>query len=912
MLAGQVAMGQGRYQAALDDFARAESEAELPISILYDRARALLHVGEATAAEQQLSELLARDPKHADANELLSALFRVVGRNWEIRPCFKEQVRQNIFSAANLAAIVSNENVAVNRGPPNETQLEEFLASCKSPHDNTIEQLRNARYHQVNNRPEQAIRLFRQVVEERPGLLDAQSRLGGLLIETGRWEALQRWHDNLPRDAWSYPDIWLAHGRWSEQRDDPRAAARCYWETLRLFPDHPEATYRLSQMLFELNYRAEAAEFSERASLINEIQTSIAVGWNPPSNIQLLAEKLESIGRLWESLGWSILTIKWSPTEETWAQVRAQRLRDQLSADTPLVLDTANLALKLDLSTWDLPTWSSTPLVPSREVLDLPQSSPIAFADHAEEAGISFSYHNAADPERAYIFEFAGGGVAVLDYDGDRWPDLYLTQGGDRPVPQSQQRYSDRLFRNLGNGRFEDVVEQAGLKSFGFGQGVAVGDFDDDGWPDLYVANIGKNQLYRNNGDGTFLDVTAEASLTETDWTLSTLIVDLNGDRFPELYDVNYLGGSDVFTRICRQNGRPIQCSPNQFPGVPDSVFQNLHDGTFRNVGQSAGVALPNGKGMGIVAADFDGSHRISLFVTNDTTNNYFFLNDTSNPGGELKFKEQGLLSGLALNRSGAAESCMGISIGDVTGDGRLDLFVTNFRDESNNLYVQRADLLFEDEIHSSKLEVPGYALEGWGAQFIDADQDGWMDLVVANGHLDDYPHSAGLKRMPTQLFRNLGEGKFAELSAADLGPHFQDPRLGRAVAVLDWNRDGKPDFCMTQVAQPFSLLTNLTPTCGNFLVVHLRAVQSSRDAVGAKVTVRSGDWSSSQQLVAGGGFQATNQACLQFGLADAKVVDEMEVTWPSGATQIFSNIETNSEIVVVEGRSPLFLRRES
>jgi hypothetical protein len=504
------------------------------------------------------------------------------------------------------------------------------------------------------------------------------------------------------------------------------------------------------------------------------------------------------------------------------------------------------------------------------------------------------------------MFEFGGGGVAVLDYDGDSWPDLYLTQGCDWPISPNQQRYTDRLFRNLGNGRFEDVTQRASINSNGFGQGIAVGDIDDDGWPDLYIANIGVNRLYRNNGDGTFSDLTTQAGITAAEWTLSTLIADLNGDRFPELYDVNYLGGPAVFSEICYDNDRPIQCFPNQFPGEPDRVYQSIGNGSFRDVSEEAGIALPDGKGMGVVAADFDGSCRISLFIANDTTNNNFFLNQTPSIGGELRFKEQGLPLGLALGETGTAGSCMGIAIGDVNGDERLDLFVTNFRDEANNLYVQGDDLFFDDQIRRSGLRDPGYLLEGWGAQFIDGDQDGWLDLAVANGHLDDYPHSTGITKMPTQFFRNLGHGQFVELPAAEIGPHFQNPRLGRALARLDWNRDGKPDFCITQVTEPFALLTNQTAECGNFLTVHLRGVESSRDAVGTTVTVRVDDLSRSLQLTAGDGYQASNQRYLQFGLAKAELVDELTIEWPSGAKQVFNDVGVNREIICVERQGVL------
>ena len=247
----------------------------------------------------------------------------------------------------------------------------------------------------------------------------------------------------------------------------------------------------------------------------------------------------------------------------------------------------------------------------------------------------------------------------------------------------------------------------------------------------------------------------------------------------------------------------------------------------------------------------------------------------------------------------------MGIASGDVNRDGRLDLFITNFRDEANNLYVQGDDLLFDDRIRQSLLHDPGYLMEGWGAQFLDADLDGLLDLAVANGHLDDYPHSPGMNRMPTQFFRNVGAGQFAELTADQLGPHFAATSLGRALARLDWNRDGKPDFCMTHVDVPFSLLTNQSTETGSYLVVQLRGVESARDAIGTTVSLRAGNQVWSQQLTAGDGFQAANQRHLIFGLGAATSVDELTIHWPAGTEQTFQGLDVNSEIVCVEGRAP-------
>ena len=267
---------------------------------------------------------------------------------------------------------------------------------------------------------------------------------------------------------------------------------------------------------------------------------------------------------------------------------------------------------------------------------------------------MNFTYYNGADPgSGAHMFEYSGGGVAVLDYDGDGWPDIYLTQGCPWPLQPDQTRYRDRLFRNLGNGRFEDVTETAGLGDNGLSQGVTVADYNHDGYPDLYVANILGSRFYQNNGDGTFRDITDQTGTAANVWCSSCLLADLNGDTFPDLYCVTYLAGPEVYEKKCETEGRPVQCAPHSFPAEMDRVYLNLSDGRYREVTQECGAAVPDGKGLGIVAADFDGSRRLSLFVSNDTTPNFFFVNQTEQPGGPLKLAESALYRGLAYDSMG-------------------------------------------------------------------------------------------------------------------------------------------------------------------------------------------------------------------------------------------------------------------
>ncbi|MBW3543639.1 MAG: CRTAC1 family protein, partial [Planctomycetes bacterium] len=490
----------------------------------------------------------------------------------------------------------------------------------------------------------------------------------------------------------------------------------------------------------------------------------------------------------------------------------------------------------------------------------------------------------------------------------------------------------DRLFRNLGNGRFEDVTLAATIIEDRFSQGATVGDFDSDGFPDLYVANIGGNRLFRNNGDGTFSDVTERTATAGDRWTTSCLMADLNGDALPEIYAVNYLSGEDVFTRVCNDRGGSGICMPQHFPAAQDQLYLNLGDGRFEDITERAGIAVPDGKGLGIVAADFLGRGRLDLFIANDAVPNFFFENQTSGPrpstldsrpssGPQLStlnprpstplFSEQALLKGVALNRGGQAEACMGVAAGDADGDGRIDLFVTNFHLESNTLYLQREGGWFDDATRDAGLRQPSLSLLGFGTQFLDADLDGRLDLIVTNGHIDDFTSDGTAYRMPPQFFRGLGGGRFQELPADSLGPYFAERYLGRGLARLDWNRDGREDVVVSHLDAPAALLTNETQPAGHFLVIRLVGVESNRDAIGATVTVRTADAVETGQLTAGDGYLASNQRQLVFGLRTAQRVEEMLVRWPSGREERFVDLAVDAELIAVEGApAPRILRR--
>ncbi len=862
----------------------------------------LLDLRHASAAEQRFRSALKIEPDNFTAVNRLAYLLTLEGRVWESLPFFRQQVRMERFTADHLLMLGMGDAFV-----ESSKTIEAFRQAVP---DDPVPLIGRARTAINENRNRQAESWLREVVDAVPNQVEAQALLGRVLLESQRADELLRWHQRLPEEADRHPMIWLVRGLWAQQRGEKKSPVRCFWESVRRDPNQKSTNYKLGQALVAAGEQEKAAPFLRRARQLEQAVTTIEQIHDRRTDTRLMrraAGQMESLGRLWEAWGWSRAASAINPNLK-WAQQKIARLRPRLKQNTPWTIPEMLPGQDTDWSAYPLPNWTSrSPASNRSSTPEVVSRSRVSFVDSASAVGLQFDYFASEDPQTdgKRMFEQMGGGVAVLDYDADGWPDIYLAQGCSWPPVPNEHRHWDRLFRNLGNGRFADVTDQAVLAENRYSQGVTIGDFDNDGFPDLYVANIGENRFFRNNGDGTFTDITEQTATAGDRWTTSCLLADLNGDTLPDLYAVNYLSGPDLFSHICAtEQGRMRACSPKMFAGAPDRLYLNLGDGRFENVTKSAGITAPDGKGLGIVAGDFNGTGLLSLFIANDQTPNFFYRNRTKSPGAQLSFEENGFVSGLAFDRDGLALACMGVAAGDANGDGLPDLFVTNFSGESNTLYVQRPGRFFIDATREAGLRSTSFMELGFGTQFLDGELDGWPDLVLANGHVDDFTFRGQPYKMRTQYYRNLGEGRFTELSGETLGDYFQGEYLGRALATLDWNRDGREDFVVTHLDAPAALLTNQTPNSGHFLAVRFRGVKSARDAIGTvvRLTVAKRTWT--QQLTAGDGFQASNQRQLIFGLGDCDRVDCLDVRWPSGVKQRFEDLAADAEWILIEGQS--------
>jgi enediyne biosynthesis protein E4 len=526
---------------------------------------------------------------------------------------------------------------------------------------------------------------------------------------------------------------------------------------------------------------------------------------------------------------------------------------------------------------------------------------PPAFDDDAERAGLRFVYQSGKTLAHQ-LPETMGGGAGLFDYDGDGFLDLYLTRGGTFP-PDPKSRTTaggDRLFRNKGDGTFEDATERAGIATLprGYGHGVTVGDYDNDGRPDLFLTRWRSYALFRNKGDGTFEDVTDRAGLGgDRDWPTSAAFADLDGDGDLDLFVCHYVVWDEVNPRFCHhpETSAYTYCSPLVLTASPDHLFRN-DGGRFVDVTREAGIVDSDGRGLGVVAADLDGDGRTDLYVANDMTANFLFLNK-----GNLRFEEAGHPAGVAGNAEGGYQGSMGIALGDPDGDGRADLAVTNFYNESTTFYRNLGDGLFADQTAAVGLAMPSRYLVGFGAGFLDFNNDGRLDLATANGHVNDfrptYPHA-----MPCQLMAGAGGGRLVEVTAR-AGAGWTTPRIGRAMALGDLDNDGRVDALVMSLDSPLAYLHNRTDG-GHSLTLRLEGSSSNRDALGARVTVRVGERSQTAWRFGGGSYQAASDPRLHFGLGAARAADLVEVRWPSGALSRFRDLRADAGYLLREGQA--------
>ena len=523
----------------------------------------------------------------------------------------------------------------------------------------------------------------------------------------------------------------------------------------------------------------------------------------------------------------------------------------------------------------------------------------VQFTEIAAQAGITFKH--VFSPEKKYIVESMSGGVALFDYDNDGYLDIYFVNSLTVDLAAKHQKTKSALYHNNGDGTFTEVTDKAGVGDVGFGMGVAVGDYNNDGFDDLYVTCLGRNHLFKNNGNGTFTDVTNKAGVGDPRWSTGAAFLDYDNDGKLDLFVSNYvdfdLDHLPEFGkgRTCQFKGVPVQCGPRGLPGAGDSLYHNNGDGTFTDVSKKAGVSDPNGYyGLGVICSDFDEDGYVDIFVANDSTPNFLYHNN-----GDGTFKEIGFTSGTAVNESGSEQGCMGVTVGDYDRDGKLDLFITNFDDEYNILYHNDGHNAFTDVSYTAKLAEVSLPYVGWGTKFFDYDNDGWLDLFVVNGHA--YPQRDHYRQREL-LHHNNRDGTFSEV-AAQMGTALMQERVGRGAAFGDIDNDGDIDIVVNDLDGSPQLLRNDGGNSNNSVLIKTVGVNSNRDGIGARVKVVSGDLTQIDEVRSGGSYLSQNDLRLHFGLEKRTTIDLIEVRWPSGVIDKITNLSANRILTIKEGK---------
>ncbi len=524
--------------------------------------------------------------------------------------------------------------------------------------------------------------------------------------------------------------------------------------------------------------------------------------------------------------------------------------------------------------------------------------------DVYSKTGITFSHTSA--PEKKYIVESMSGGVLLIDYDRDGFLDIYFTNAPTVDMALKNEKSKSLLYRSNGNGTFSDVTDKAGVGFPGYAMGGAVGDINNDGFPDMYITCLGGNILYKNNGDGTFSDITKQAKVADGRWSAGAAFGDYDGDGWLDLFVANYvdfkLNDLPGFGSLptCKFRGVDVQCGPRGLKGAGDSLFRNNGDGTFSEVSKPLGLDDPKGfYGMQPIFSDFGNTGRQDIYVANDSTPNFLYRNE-----GKGKFSEDGLISGTAVSGDGSEQGSMGVAIGDYLHTGNFAIYVTNFVDEYNTLYRNNGNYDFTDVSFTAKVAQPTRPFVGWGTGFFDLDNDTWLDLFVVNGHV--YPQmdqiASGAKyRQSKLLFINQGDGTFCNASTQG-GAALSELRVSRGAAFGDLDNDGDIDIVVEDLDSTPMILTNEGEKANHWITLELAAKQGNPLAIGARIKVTTGKVVQTEEIRSGTSYLSQNDMRVHFGLGKAAKVDSIEIRWNSGKVETIKDVAADKFYSVLEG----------
>lgn len=758
-----------------------------------------------------------------------------------------------------------------------------------------------------------AAELLRESVLSRKAAPSVVALYGRCLAEAQDDQRFSEWLKMADEPVRQHAEYWSAVGSWLANQQRFEEAVRALAEAVLRDPTDVRSYRRMHQALVALEKEDEAKKWEDQHQLLRQVTlASNQVGEQSPPDLELLTtivKGLEELGRPLEAVLWQAVANHYYPHPKEEPNKLNERRKSLLGSDTAFPSKEERLC-GLVLEAYPLPDMRSIAVSRATETdFEAPiDNAPIAvFEDVAEEVGITHAYQVASKPQMSgfTIYQVMGGGVAVVDYDLDGKCDLYFTQGGSDP-PDFTSQMSDMLYRNTSSGRagnslrLSDTTSVANVRDQQYSTGVAAGDWNQDGFPDLVVGNLGTNRLLINCGDGTFLVQPTDALNDVTLVTSSMAFADVTGDGLPDIYEQNYVHDKNYAVK-------PSINAKGQLEIVSPFGYQPAMDRLFVNDGSGGRIVKPIGTteadkstGLGIVIGRFDESGRNEIYVGNDVRpNQRWALNK------EGVWEDIAPITGVALGHDGTRTSSMGIAAGDFDRSGTLDLHITNFESAPARLFVNRKGA-FQDRAIAFNLAEDSYGVLGFGTQAIDYDNDGLQDLVVTNGHVENTNIPGSPFEQPPQLFVNVGN-RFELMDLDERSQYFQQLHVGRALARLDFNCDGKSDFVVTHLGTRSALVLNHTSAPNHWLDVQLVGVDCERDAIGAKIELFAGDKQWTNWLLAGDGYLCRNEPVVSFGLGKATKLDRMKITWPDGMVQLFDDVAVDQRLLVIQHQDDLF-----
>ncbi|MBB3210670.1 tetratricopeptide (TPR) repeat protein [Rhodopirellula rubra] len=744
---------------------------------------------------------------------------------------------------------------------------------------------------------------------------------GQVLLESQQFDEFETWVQQVPPGCQRYPSYWMALGGWALYKQKHRVAVRMYSEAILREPGDSAANFRMAQSLRALGKATESSKFAERAKSIQIMEQLTREALSSPESFRVaipkLANRLAEAGRPLESLGWygSLLDRSNAPShaKELLAQkyLQTNHFGHSNFQDSRLCgLELADYPLD---HSWlgNTEKTSETKQLPAKQV-DQNALSP-GFVNVAPDVDLVFQYKNASSAvEKDFlIFQSHGACVACLDYNLDGLVDIYFGQGASDP-PYGLSALPNELFRNNGT-RFSSVTDAAHCDDRRYSLGVTVGDWNQDGFPDLVIGNIQQNELLINQGDGTFCSQPGGETWSTATYTTGLAMGDINNDNLPDIVEVNYLDDPSIYDAIeFSSNGKPLKLpGPLQFRPAYDRLFISKGDGAMEG-SALGGKTASRSTGLGVVLANFDKASPNEAFIANDMMANQFWA--YSEEKNDVSWNDIATTSGLAYGPGGMPLACMGIAVADFDNNGRQDLHITNFAGQWSNHFSQLEDGIFVDQALPMGLDVDSLEMLGFGAQAIDYDNDSNVDLIVGNGHIDDFSDEGMLFEMPTQIFANRN-GRFEQMQVAGDPEYWTSRHLSRALAKCDWNNDGQMDVVVTDLKQHASLLENQTKSPYHCLQLALVGTTAERDAIGATVEISFGGAKTTATVTSGDGYMCKNQSILSFGLGDSDHADQVTIYWPDGQEQILPELKGDRCWIIVQNEpspfeSKLFLSK--